>query len=129
MRTLLARKLEILVKTVVEEHYCFAIHHAVLGAAKGEHIDTHIARDRAETDFQTCSRVGNASAVDVQKQIMPASEFGKLTDLVGSVDCSHFGGLGNRNHARLDVVLNTDSVQQRLHAFWSELPVFRGHGK
>ena len=98
---------EVAGERVVEEHDGLGGEHAVLGAAKAQHVHTRAPGQVGGAHAlrgQGGDGVGEARAIHVQGQPVPARHGAEGADFTGLVERAEFRGLGERERARVRVM-------------------------
>src|SRR5579875_2657036 len=88
----------------IEEHHGLGGHRAVLGGAEGEDIESGAPRDCRRRTAKADDRVGEARAVHVEGQAVAARHGTQRRNLLGTVNGTGFGLLGDADDGRLDVM-------------------------
>ncbi|MNP09124.1 hypothetical protein D3C76_1012160 [compost metagenome] len=101
---LLAAVVEVFGQLAVEEQDRLTHRHAVLGAAKAQHIDAGLPGQLGRAATQERASIGKARAVHVQVQAQFLAGGADRLELVGAIDGAYLGGLGDGDHPRLGVV-------------------------
>ena len=112
----------------IEEDHGFGAEQAVLRAAEAERVDARIDRERAQRSRcrAECRRgVGDPRAVEVDEHPHPVGLVAEGGDLVGGVEGAELGGLGERHHPGLRVVLHPLQVDELGELLGHELGVGR----
>ena len=110
MHSLLAKIQKVAAELLVKKNDGFGPHRPVLGSSEGQNVHSQIARRLPQGESQAGGGVRDAGAVHVQKHAAVVGEAGQGLNLMRLIDRPHFRGLGDRNHARLHMVLISHAV-------------------
>lgn len=104
MPGLLAAVVEVFGQLAVEEQNRLTHGHAVLGAAKAQHIYTGFPGQLGRAAAEKRAGIGKARAVHVQVEAQLLAGGADRFELIWAINGAYFGGLGNGDHPRLGVV-------------------------
>ena len=88
----------------VQNHNGLGCHGANLGAAKTQQVHPGIRGELAVRRIQRSRGICQTGAIQVQKEVVGVSVFGKCADLVGGVNGTELGGVTDADHTRLGAV-------------------------
>ena len=109
----------------LEDDHRLGPHGAVLGPPERQDVDPGVSAERAELDVEVGGGVGQPRTVEVEAQTASVGPLREGRDLVDRVARAELGGLGDRHHLRLYVVLVADAGHRGLGQVGGELPVGR----
>ena len=110
LHALLPHVLEPLGRFFPEEDHRLRTYRAILGDAKRQEIDACITGDGLERHVQRGSGIGDPGAVHMQQQSPAVGELAQRLELLGRVDGTVLGALGDRDHPRLCMMLEADAL-------------------
>ena len=128
LHSLLAKIQKVRAELRVKKNDGFGPHGPVLGSSEGQNVHSQVARGLAQAESQAGGGVGDAGAVHMQKHAAVVGKAGQDLNLIRLIDSAHFGGLRDRNHPRLNMMLISCAVAGPANRFHRELAV-RGRNR
>ena len=111
-----------------QQHDRLAGEHAVLGAAERQHVDARLGGQRRDRRAHARRRVGDPRTVHVQQHAARVGQLRQFAQLAPRVDGAELGDVGDRDDARLGVVLEPETGERGLHQLRRQFAVGRGDG-